>query len=186
MRGPVSDPAATLVLRGAAYGARRKHVAYALGIVLESLIALGWAVLAVRQGGGYWLVWAMLAVLCLPPLIFALRWRRLRRAERRLAGTELWMSPYGFGYVTADHWYGVPWSAVQRIGFAGRPGRPGPFGDRLCVAAAGLRGPVTTLNARWRGTPQLRVSLAGTDRATVTAAALHATDGNLTLRPLGR
>lgn len=171
--GP-ADPSARPVLRGDGNGGRTVFkVQIVLGpILLAFAVAVLVFVLSLDSPASGPLVIEAIAA-SVPAIVLVAEAVAHTVRVRKLAGTELWISPHGVAYTCAAGCYGVPWSAVRWIGFRGRPGGRT---DRLCVDAFGWRGPVAKLGSAWRTTRTLEINLSGTDRRTV-AQAVHAAGG---------
>lgn len=176
MIGP-ADPSATLVLRGDGEGGRGQYVAQLICGTVTLATALGYFafVLALTAGTDEFgsnlgfAIFETALFLVVPIMIFGQALAHRHRV-RRLAGTEVWVSPRGVAYVCAAGCFGVPWPAVRWIGFRGRGA------GFLCVEARGWTGPVSRLGAWWRGTRTLQIRLDGIDRAAV-AQTIHAATG---------
>lgn len=130
-------------------------------------------------------------VIVLLAIVAGRGWWRFR-AERQLADTELWMSPYGAGYRCAAGYFEVPWSAVRWIGYDTRVG--GAPTATLRIQSDEWLGPVQTLSYRWfdwnvfsartnrrSGPRALRLDLSHVDRGAVARAAYAATEGRIRL-----
>ena len=170
MIGP-ADPSATLVLRGDGNGGRTVYrVQLILGCVLLLLpIGVALFLLSLTPGPDAGLITGNLFA-CFPTFTAFSQVVAHHVYVRRLAGTELWLSPHGVAYACASGCFGVPWPAVRWIGFRGRGA------GYLCVEAVGWKGPISKLGVWWRGTRTLEISLAGADRMAVSHA-IHAASG---------
>jgi len=173
MIGP-ADPDARLILRGDGNGGRANFRAHLIIGSVILAIATAWTVLVlstVPLGP----LWITLATMYLPAITLFAQAAAHHKRVRRLLGTELWLSPHGVAYACADGTFGIPWTAVTRIGFRRNA-------TALCIEARGWRGPIAKLGSAWSSTRTLEIALHDTDPVALTQH-IHATTG-IRLTPL--